>query len=126
MLICQEKKRATDSRTERCGVLYYRPVLALCRNHHRNRSHSTEIRGSYLSGCQSRALRRTFKVFTGDLVILRLGIPLHVRGGHGSQGGMVAANIAPGSGCPTLWRRHIFPGKQNPQHMLKITEFLKT
>lgn len=99
---------STDEGTE---ALYYGPVLALGWNHHRHRSHPAEIRGSYLSERESWTLRSAFKVFAWYLVILSLGIAFHVGRRHGSQGRVVAAEVASGSGRSALRRRHVFPRK---------------
>lgn len=106
------QRRARVKSTE---ALHYGPVLALRWNHHRHRPHPTQIRGSYLSGRERRTLRSAFQVFTWHLVVLSLGISFHVGRGHGSQGWVIAADVASGSGRTALGRRHVFSRKRRSQ-----------
>lgn len=79
------KKRNAEPTDDTCGgSLHDRAIFALCWDHHGHRSHPAEIRGSYLSGGESRTLGSTLKVFTWHLVILSLGISFHVGRRHGS------------------------------------------
>lgn len=112
MYRCSYFQRAWVTGTE---ALHYGPVLALRWDHHRHRPHPTEIRGSYLSGWECRTLSSAFQVFTWHLVVLSLGISFHVGRGHGSQGWVIAADVASGSGRTALGRRHVFSRKRRSQ-----------